>query len=208
MAGKKVIHPNEAEAGQNRRAQVLEAAAVCFSKDGFHGTSIQKISEAAGMSPGHIYHYFQNKEAIIHALIQQNLGRAFEHLSHIEERSRVAGPADALVEEMRHAVRTRTDPRHVPLELEILAESARNRSVAKFFQRADRAIYEKIEGVVTAIPSSRGLSAAELEATIDVIVAMSDGLVFRAVGNPKMNKEEVGKVMQRVVRFLVEDQKS
>lgn len=37
---------------------------------------------------------------------------------------------------------------------------------------------------------------------------MSDGLVFRAVGNPKMNKEEVGKLMQRVVRFLVEDRKS
>jgi len=48
-----------------RRAQIRAAAGECFRQHGFHGTSIAQISKRAGMSTGHIYHYFENKEAII-----------------------------------------------------------------------------------------------------------------------------------------------
>ena len=55
--------------GQMRREQVLTAAAACFQRHGFHGASMAQISREAGMSVGHIYHYFANKEAIIAAIV-------------------------------------------------------------------------------------------------------------------------------------------
>src|ERR1700745_586615 len=67
----------------DRRAQILEAAMVCFAKQGFHQTSMHDISAEAGISVGLIYRYFANKEAVIGAMaerhkneIQQVLERA------------------------------------------------------------------------------------------------------------------------------------
>ena len=58
---------------RQRRDQVLTAAAARFQDRGFHGASMSEIAVASGMSVGHIYHYFQNKEAIIEAIVERNL---------------------------------------------------------------------------------------------------------------------------------------
>src|SRR5204863_7602585 len=52
----------------DRRAQILEAAMVCFGKRGFHQTSMHDISAEAGSSVGLIYRYSENKEAVISAM--------------------------------------------------------------------------------------------------------------------------------------------
>ena len=66
-------HQHEASRAAARRQQILNAAAQCFREHGFHGASIAQISKTAGMSPGHIYHYSENKEAIIAAIVAQDL---------------------------------------------------------------------------------------------------------------------------------------
>src|ERR1700745_4113492 len=56
----------------DRRAQILEAAMVCFAKQGFHQTSMHDISAEAGISVGLIYRYFANKEAVISAMADRH----------------------------------------------------------------------------------------------------------------------------------------
>ncbi len=51
-----------------RRQQVLEAAAACFARNGFHQTSIDDICREAGLSAGAVYRYFRGKEEIIRAI--------------------------------------------------------------------------------------------------------------------------------------------
>jgi hypothetical protein len=53
--------------------QVLRAAAACFQKHGFHATSIQRISELAGMSPGHISARLAVMKAIVNGLAIRSL---------------------------------------------------------------------------------------------------------------------------------------
>ena len=48
-----------------RRQQILEAANACFSKQGFHQTSVQDICREAELSPGAAHRYFPSKEHII-----------------------------------------------------------------------------------------------------------------------------------------------
>jgi AcrR family transcriptional regulator len=72
------VTPPESDRAAQRRHQVLDAAAICFRNHGFHGASMAQISKTAGMSPGHIYHYFDNKEAIIAAIVERDMEEMME----------------------------------------------------------------------------------------------------------------------------------
>ena len=52
-----------------RREQILDAAATCFTRSGFHQTSMDDICEEAGLSPGAVYRYFGGKDEIIRAAV-------------------------------------------------------------------------------------------------------------------------------------------
>lgn len=52
---------------ENRRNQIIRAALRCFSRKGFHQTSMQDIVAESGLSPGAIYIYFHGKDEIIQA---------------------------------------------------------------------------------------------------------------------------------------------
>ena len=52
-----------------RRQQILDAAAACFARDGFHKTSMQDIVSASGVSAGLVYRYFAGKDDIIAAIV-------------------------------------------------------------------------------------------------------------------------------------------
>lgn len=53
-----------------RRRQILMAAVACFSRRGFYKTRVKDICEEARLSPGAVYLYFENKEAIVRALAE------------------------------------------------------------------------------------------------------------------------------------------
>jgi AcrR family transcriptional regulator len=56
-----------------RRRHILEAAARCFSRNGFHGTTIHAICDEAQLSTGGVYRYFSSKDEIVAAIAE--LGR-------------------------------------------------------------------------------------------------------------------------------------
>jgi AcrR family transcriptional regulator len=51
-----------------RRAEILEAAKICFLRYGYGKTSLDDIAKAAGLSRPLLYRKFANKEAIFTAL--------------------------------------------------------------------------------------------------------------------------------------------
>jgi AcrR family transcriptional regulator len=53
---------------ETRRRQILAAAVRCFSRQGFHRTTMQDVVGEAALSPGAIYRYYASKEAIIAAV--------------------------------------------------------------------------------------------------------------------------------------------
>jgi TetR/AcrR family transcriptional regulator, repressor for uid operon len=52
-----------------RKQQILDAAAACFSRKGFHQTTMQDICREADLSPGAFYRYFESKEGVIEAMV-------------------------------------------------------------------------------------------------------------------------------------------
>jgi AcrR family transcriptional regulator len=51
-----------------RRGELLEAARRVFERDGYHGTTVSAIVQAAGLSQGAFYLYFADKKGIFAAL--------------------------------------------------------------------------------------------------------------------------------------------
>lgn len=50
---------------------LLQAALHLFVHTGFEQTSVDRIAEAASLSKGAVYFYFDSKEALLHALLDQ-----------------------------------------------------------------------------------------------------------------------------------------
>src|ERR1700722_3655919 len=62
----------------NRRAQLLDAAARLFRERGYHATSMRDIAKAVGMLSGSIYYHFESKEEMLLAVYQEGKRRVAE----------------------------------------------------------------------------------------------------------------------------------
>src|ERR1700757_811190 len=115
------------EPALDRRAQILDAALVCFAHRGFHQTSMHDISAEAGISVGLIYRYFANKEAVISAM-------ADRHKKEIQEVLERAKQAPTLLESLAipftpHCCEEETRVISA-FVVDLYAEASRNPSVA------------------------------------------------------------------------------
>lgn len=61
----------QAARSERSRAQILAAALRLFSSQGYRGTNMREIAEAAGVSTGNVYHQFDDKEAIFQTLLDE-----------------------------------------------------------------------------------------------------------------------------------------
>lgn len=59
----------------NRRQQILKAAADLFVEKGYHGTSIRDIAKFTSMLPGSLYYHFPSKEALLSAVFEEGVQR-------------------------------------------------------------------------------------------------------------------------------------
>lgn len=96
--------------GEERRRQIIEAAATLFSHKGFRGTTTREIARVVGVSEAMLFKHFATKEELYGAIIeaksqtQQLLGGAAE----AAERGDDAEVLRSLAREM--IGRTRSDP--------------------------------------------------------------------------------------------------
>lgn len=65
----------------NRRQLLLRAAAGLFRQQGFAATTTRDIASAAGMQPGSPFYHFENKQALLAAVMTEGMERATRHQS-------------------------------------------------------------------------------------------------------------------------------
>ena len=88
-----------------RRQHILTSAWRCFSRDGFHATSMDDIIAATGMSSSAVYRYFRSKEQIIHASAEEGVIRVREIFVALLDHDPCPDPAETLtlvVAELHH----------------------------------------------------------------------------------------------------------
>src|SRR5262245_44436699 len=75
-------------------ARLLEAAAEVFAERGFHGASVEDISERAGYTRGAFYANFDDKDAVFLALVDERLESNISGVADVLRDART--PAEAL----------------------------------------------------------------------------------------------------------------
>jgi AcrR family transcriptional regulator len=178
------------ERAQSRRNQVLQAAAVCFARSGFHGASMAEISKEAGMSAGHIYNYFDSKEAIVMAFVDLEAEHVTAQLRELESRD---DPLQSMIEEAPRHIDENLDPQYFQLPMEMFAEAARNPKIAEAVRAADQAAMDRFRPIIKRERERRNLAVddALLDGRIDTLVSLFHGLPIRALHRPQINRDSL-----------------
>jgi TetR/AcrR family fatty acid metabolism transcriptional regulator len=61
-----------------RRREIAEAALVIMARHGYHGTSVERIARAVGISNSALYQHFRNREEVLVAATELLADRAHE----------------------------------------------------------------------------------------------------------------------------------
>ncbi|MCI3133586.1 TetR/AcrR family transcriptional regulator [Phenylobacterium aquaticum] len=185
-----------------RRQQILDAACACVRRAGFHGASMAEIAKAAGLSVGQIYRYFENKEAIVAAIVAQDLAEMREKFAEFSDGD--GALTEMVIQRCPEAIERNYDPDRAALVLEVLAEAARNPRVAAIVQEAD-AVERTLGRTVLDAARAAGCSEAELDARGEILSMIFDGMVTRAVNHPGGDRAAIALVLRSVMRHLLSD---
>lgn len=63
----------------NTKQEILDAALELFSAHGYEATSISQLAQAVGIRKASLYSHFENKQAILDALVQSTLSQYGQH---------------------------------------------------------------------------------------------------------------------------------
>lgn len=187
---------------QARRDQVLSAAAECFRRKGYHGAGMAEISRTAGMSAGHIYNYFESKEAIIESIIAKDMEEMFSIFQEFEEH-----PGDvlqALIDGLNMGVQRHMDTGACVIDLDMMAEAGRNNKVASLLRDMDIQARARMRQLLTSERSAlKNTDEQELESRINVIFSMMAGLLLRKMLYPELTEETVLIALRPAMKTLL-----
>lgn len=185
------------------REELLAAAARVFARRGFHGASVEAISEDAGLSTGAIYSNFRGKEDLFLSLYEQRIERRRGELRAAVERAGggLAGVAAASADVAGSVTQHRD---WFLLYFEFALHAARDPAFARRFRKVREAgLRELARGL------SEGLSHAGLEPGMPALElarglsALSYGLaVERLAGDGRGSEELFAQVTELIFRGL------
>src|SRR6201986_4784769 len=91
--------------GQQTRTRIVAAAAELMFENGVAETTLEDIRAAAGVSGSQVYHYFEDKQALVRAVIDYQadavLDAQDDHLNHLDTVPGLRAWRDFLVEHQR-----------------------------------------------------------------------------------------------------------
>ena len=177
-----------------RRDEILEAAEMCFARQGFHQTTIQDVIRESGLSAGCIYTHFASKEDLIQAIGERR---------HIHDNALFAasGEEEQPLQSLRAIARAfildlqkEQGLRSRRVALQLWAEALRDEVI---HEQVTSGIRKPISDIIDLL--QRGQRLGVIDAAINpraiarTIVAMFQGLVLQRLwGEPFSAAEATG----------------
>jgi AcrR family transcriptional regulator len=159
-----------------RRKQILDAARSAFRSHGFHAASMAVVAAGAKMSVGQIYRYFDNKEAIVAAIVEEHIEEFMRDLTMLESED---GPlSERLLKNFCQTIRRHTDSGFLSLTYEVRAEAARHSDLQAIFVNKDLQIQQRFVELMKSTELAC-LTDDQLSIRAEQVCLLFEGVVAR-----------------------------
>jgi TetR/AcrR family transcriptional regulator, repressor for uid operon len=160
-----------------RRAQILEAAMVCFRRRGFHQATMQEICAEARVSPGALYRYFDSKAAIIIAIAQDEHVQLEPLFAALEDGGDVRAGLVELAKQVWAKFHAAGD---ASLIGDVMAEAGRDPALAGLIHEADGKLRARLAAVLAAAQKRGEVDRAlKPDNAARLVLAVIDGIGVR-----------------------------
>ncbi|MFB9409632.1 TetR/AcrR family transcriptional regulator [Dactylosporangium matsuzakiense] len=167
-----------------RREQILDAAARCFVRNGFHHTSMQDVIKEAGLSVGAFYRYFSSKAELIRAIAEEKVGTIVGTLEQLLEQEPPPAMPVVMAELLAQVDRNLGEDGPVRIAVQVWGEAAYDPAFADLVG----AIYGRIRDKA-AVLAAKVDPAADPAALAAVMVGLVQGYIIQRVLAGRVDRE-------------------
>ncbi|MGI5177335.1 TetR/AcrR family transcriptional regulator [Dactylosporangium sp. CA-152071] len=168
-----------------RRRQILDAAAACFAREGFHRTSVQDIVRESGVSAGLVYRYFTSKDDMIAAIVTE---RHEQRERRLREEDPVAAYTDLLRDLGDPATRDA-----LRLSLQVWAETVRSDRIRDLVRSGVDRPARLLAGA--ALPPD-----LDADSVIRIFIAIYQGLLLQTVLDDTLDHAALAATAEHLLR--------
>jgi AcrR family transcriptional regulator len=189
-----------------RREQILAAALKCFSRDGFHQTTMADIVRESGLSQGTLYLYFKSKDDLI-AAIADDRHRRETVLNALAEGEQTPLQSILLLSRLYASSLAETaNADGLRVSLQGWAEALRNERVKTGVLEGVRLARGALVRVIRR-GQKRGVLRTKLDAAAAarVLIAIFQGFVLQAAWEPDQDLESCFALIAELIPKLLLD---
>ena len=163
-----------------------------------------EIAKTAGMSPGHIYNLFENKDDIIAAIVERDCVDLMNRIAELQQEDDVM---QKMLTDTERAIDESAQVADAALELEVLAEASRNPKLAAVVHQAEAQVHRKAQDLIRQSLGAQAdtLPAEEIQGRALMLAALFNGLTAMSVRQPTLAQQvpAMAPVMRRMLRLLL-----
>jgi len=185
---------------QDKRQKIVEAASKLFAEKGYEKASIKDISKEAGITPGLVHYYFQNKEEILSDVVME----ASQQYTRDMQALKQAVPEEKLPESAMQVPKDRVhnQPDWYRLRYELFAIGLRN---PHFAEKVNQIIENGHSGIFSLLtPMLPNTEEKDVTAVAAILLACFDGLALQKMLNPDFDLDRAYLVLEKMARSLQE----
>lgn len=155
---------------EGRRAELLKAATAVIAEEGFAGASLRRVADRAGFTTGAVSYYFENKEAMMVAVIESRFDVFDELLASGGDQHDIRAGLESFL------ALTQLDEGETIAGFSLLAHARHEPALAAVYQRR-YGRYRDAFAAVLAKAQRQGLVRDDISPDIlaDQLSAMADG---------------------------------
>jgi AcrR family transcriptional regulator len=166
-----------------RRQQIMEAALVCFARNGYHLTTMDDIAKQLPFSKGLLYYYFKTKRDLFLAILDDWMARAMAEWGRVLQPD--APAAEQLSACLAYGMQLLTQSAELSrVEFEFYGELGRDPTISAAFQSLFAAFRAEFKTILEAGIAHGELRPVNTDALAAVLLAIYEGLALQAVTEP------------------------
>jgi AcrR family transcriptional regulator len=190
---------------KERREQIIRALDRCIAKYGLQKTSIKKIAGEAGVQPGILHHYFEDRDEIIEEMVKTIVDEvAGRYLEEIRRHEDPAKRFDKAIEFLFGPKMINDE--YAAFFYDCWAEAMRNPRIRESFKMLYERFRKAIVDMLAQHEEAAALSADEMDELATMVIAIQDGISLQWEMAPnEVSLKNTARITKQMIELYIND---